>query len=75
MALRGAYRNALSRSAAVTRADAHDLPELPPRKIDYVLIANTFHGVTDKTAMARAIAPRLSNVRRCNWCNEKWSGT
>jgi ubiquinone/menaquinone biosynthesis C-methylase UbiE len=41
-------------------ADACDLPELLPRKVDYVLIANTFHGVPDKTAMAHAVAAVLN---------------
>lgn len=40
-------------------ADARDLPALLPVKVDYVLIANTFHGVPDKTAMARAVAAVL----------------
>jgi len=41
-------------------ADARDLSKLLPGKVDYVLIANTFHGVPDKTAMARAVAAVLS---------------
>ena len=40
-------------------ADARELAELLPGKVDYVLIANTFHGVPDKTAMARAVAAVL----------------
>ena len=40
--------------------DARDLPELLPGKVDYVLIANTFHGVPEKTAMARAVASVLN---------------
>jgi len=40
-------------------ADVRNLPELLPGKVDYVLIANTFHGVPDKTAMARTVAPVL----------------
>jgi len=40
-------------------ADARNLQELLPGKVDYVLIANTFHGVPDKTAMARAVAAVL----------------
>lgn len=52
------------------RADARDLPELLPGKVDYVLIANTFHGVPDKTAMARAVAAVLHPAGRfavVNW--------
>jgi SAM-dependent methyltransferase len=41
-------------------ADARHLPELLPSKVDYVLIANTFHGVPDKTALACAIATVLN---------------
>ncbi len=51
-------------------ADARDLPELLPGKVDYVLIANTFHGVPDKTAMARAVAAVLDPDGRfaiVNW--------
>jgi SAM-dependent methyltransferase len=51
-------------------ADARDLPELLPSKVDYVLIANTFHGVPDKTAMARAVAAVLNPAGRfavVNW--------
>lgn len=51
-------------------ADARDLPKLLPSKVDYVLIANTFHGVPDKTAMARAVAAVLKPRGRfaiVNW--------
>lgn len=51
-------------------ADARDLPALLPRKVDYVLIANTFHGVPEKTAMARAVAAVLKPMGRfviVNW--------
>jgi predicted methyltransferase len=41
-------------------ADARDLSNLLPRKVDYVLIANTFHGVPEKTAMARAVTAVLN---------------
>ncbi len=41
-------------------ADACDLSELLLRKVDYVLIANTYHGVPDKTAMAHAVAAVLN---------------
>ena len=51
-------------------ADARDLPALLPVKVDYVLIANTFHGVPDKTGMARAVAAVLNPGGRfavVNW--------
>lgn len=41
-------------------ADARDLLNLLPGKVDYVLIANTFHGVPDKAAMARVVAAVLN---------------
>lgn len=51
-------------------ADARDLSELLTEKMDYVLIANTFHGVPQKTAMARAVAAILKPGGRfavVNW--------
>lgn len=40
-------------------ADAFDLSKFPPSKVDYVLLANTFHGVPDKTNLAIAVAAAL----------------
>lgn len=51
-------------------ADARNLPALLPGKVDYVLIANTFHGIPDKTAMADAVAAVLTSRGRfaiVNW--------
>jgi SAM-dependent methyltransferase len=51
-------------------ADARDLPKLLSGKVDYVLIANTFHGVPEKTALARAVAAVLGPGGRfaiVNW--------
>lgn len=51
-------------------ADARDLPKLLPEKADFVLLANTFHGVPDQTALARAVAAALSAGGRfavVNW--------
>lgn len=42
-------------------ADARDLAELLPGKVDFVLIANTFHGVPDKTEMTRTVAAVLNS--------------
>jgi ubiquinone/menaquinone biosynthesis C-methylase UbiE len=39
--------------------DARDLPALLPEKVDFVLIANTFHGVPDQSALATAVAAVL----------------
>ncbi|HVC29758.1 MAG TPA: class I SAM-dependent methyltransferase [Steroidobacteraceae bacterium] len=36
------------------QADARELARLVPEPVDYVLMANTFHGVPDKTGLARA---------------------
>ncbi len=51
-------------------ADARDLPDLLEKKVDYVLIANTFHGVQEKTELARAISTMLNPGGRfaiVNW--------
>lgn len=50
--------------------DAMELPQLIPARVDYVLIANTFHGVPDKTALAREVAAALTPDGRfaiVNW--------
>jgi len=39
--------------------DARDLAKLVPHDMDFVLIANTFHGVPDQTALARAVGQVL----------------
>ncbi|HBB6728413.1 TPA: methyltransferase domain-containing protein [Citrobacter freundii] len=39
--------------------DAMELSRLIPTLVDYVLIANTFHGVPDKTDLAREVAAAL----------------
>lgn len=51
-------------------ADACDLPTLLPGTVDFVLMANTFHGVPEKTALARAVATVLNPGGRfaiVNW--------
>lgn len=51
-------------------ADARDLSKSLPGKVDFVLIANTFHGVPEKTAMARVVAAVLGPKGRLaivNW--------
>jgi len=50
--------------------DAMSLSRLLGASVDYVLIANTFHGVPDKTALAREIAKALKPNGRLaivNW--------
>ena len=52
------------------RADARDLVGLVPEKVDVVLLANTFHGVPDKTGLARGVAAVLETGGRfaiVNW--------
>lgn len=51
-------------------ADAYAVAELVRRPIDFVLMANTFHGVPDKTRLARSIAAILKPGGRfavVNW--------
>jgi len=40
-------------------ADAMDIERIVPEPADYVFLANTFHGVPDKTRLARAVASIL----------------
>jgi len=50
--------------------DAGSCDRLVPERVDFVLIANTFHGVPDKPALARAVARALKPGGRfaiVNW--------
>ena len=50
--------------------DAYAIAELVSRPVDYVLIANTFHGVPDKPRLARGVAAILKAGGRfaiLNW--------
>ena len=50
--------------------DTHDIAELAPEPADFVLMANTFHGVPDKPRLARAVAAVLRPAGRfaiVNW--------
>lgn len=52
------------------RADARELPSVLPEAVDYVLIANTFHGVPQPTELARAVTRVLTPEGRfavVNW--------
>jgi ubiquinone/menaquinone biosynthesis C-methylase UbiE len=42
-----------------TVGDAYDIEKLVPGPVDWVLIANTFHGVPDKTRLAWSVAAVL----------------
>ena len=46
-------------NCAFTLGDAYDLARLVADRVDWVLIANTFHGVPDKMRLARAVAAIL----------------
>ncbi len=51
-------------------ADAREAARLLPQRVDYVLIANTFHGVPDQTGLAKAAAACLQPGGRfaiVNW--------
>ncbi|MAM39775.1 MAG: methyltransferase [Erythrobacter sp.] len=56
-------REALNQQGATVRdlilADARDVANIIPEKADYVLIANTFHGIPDKTSIVEAVAKVL----------------
>ena len=41
------------------RGDARELTKLLPERVDYVFLANTFHGVDSKTGLAREIRAAL----------------
>jgi ubiquinone/menaquinone biosynthesis C-methylase UbiE len=43
-----------------TVADAMNIQAVVPEPVDYIFLANTFHGVPDKTALARAVAAILT---------------
>lgn len=50
--------------------DARELPRLVDEAVDYVFIANTFHGVPDKEALAKAVYQSLKTGGRftiVNW--------
>ena len=50
--------------------DARELPSLLPERVDPVLLANTFHGVNDRTAFATSVRDVLETDGRfvvVNW--------
>lgn len=66
----GEVARAGARVAGWIEGDARDLPVLLPRKVDFTLIANTFHGVPDQTGLAAAVAQILNPDGRfaiVNW--------
>ena len=52
------------------RADAYDVANIVAQPVDFVLMANTFHGVPDQKRLARAMATGLrpgGHVAIVNW--------
>lgn len=45
----------------LVEGDAFEMASLVPEKVDYVLLANTFHGVPDKTALAKVVRSVLKD--------------
>lgn len=67
---RAAAEKAGVRIAGWIEGDARNVDTLLEGKVDYVLIGNTFHGVPDQTALARAVAGVLEPGGRfgiVNW--------
>lgn len=57
-------------SCGFLKADAYDVAAVVPRPVDFVLMANMFHGVPDQTRLARAMAAVLRPGGRAaivNW--------
>lgn len=55
----GESRCCWRRELHVIEGDAHDVAALVGRRVDFVLMANTFHGVPEKERLARAVAAIL----------------
>jgi SAM-dependent methyltransferase len=50
--------------------NAYELPTLAPRPVDFVFLANAFHGVPDRLRLAQAVRERLKPTGRfavVNW--------
>ena len=57
-------------SVETVEADARELDDALPEPVEFVLLANTFHGVADPTAFARTVATTLTDDGRfavINW--------
>jgi ubiquinone/menaquinone biosynthesis C-methylase UbiE len=52
-------RNGSTQNSRFVLADARELAEHVPEPVDLVLLANTFHGVPDKTDLARRVREAL----------------
>lgn len=72
----------VSRVGAIVKSwiegDALDLGQYVSEPVDYVLIANTFHGVPDKTALANVVGGTLKTDGRfaiVNWHKQRREDT
>jgi protein-L-isoaspartate O-methyltransferase len=57
-------------NAAFRVADAYDLPKLVPAPVDFIFLANAFHGVPEHTRLANAVCAALAPGGRfviVNW--------
>lgn len=57
-------------SCTFIEGDAYDVARLVPRPVDFVFLANAFHGVPEQTRLARAVAAALKPGGRfaiVNW--------
>jgi 2-polyprenyl-3-methyl-5-hydroxy-6-metoxy-1,4-benzoquinol methylase len=52
--------NAGVTSCTFIEGDAYDIASLVPRSVDFVFLANAFHGVPEPTRLARAVAGALN---------------
>lgn len=60
------------RSCRLVRGDARELTRLGPGRVDYVFLANTFHGVESKTGLAREAVAALCPNGRFGVVNWHW---
>ena len=57
-------------NCAFANADAYDISKVVPRRVDFVFLANAFHGVPDKKRLAAAVVDSLkvgSRFAIVNW--------
>jgi SAM-dependent methyltransferase len=57
--MRASVRIAGTQNCTFIQGDAYEVASLVPERVDYVLLANTFHGVPDKERFSGAVASIL----------------